>query len=87
MSRGFYFGIRTPDDICIVFGCWGCDQVSTGISALVLPYHGWLEEPFHKGIRRDGVALGAHSSEYVRCLVTVSSDVMKFEPLESGRYF
>ena len=38
MSRGCYFSIQTPDGICIVFGCWGCDQVHASFSALALPH-------------------------------------------------
>ena len=50
MSRGCYLDIPTPDDICNLFGRWGCDQVRTIFSALTLPYYEWLEEPFHESV-------------------------------------
>ena len=77
-----WFCARAPDDIRVEFGIQGCDRSRTGISALVLPYHRWLKEPFHKGVRRDGVVFSAHSSKDVRCLITVPSHVMKLEPLK-----
>ena len=70
----------------MIFGIWGCDRIRTDVAALVLPYHGWLEEPLHKGVGWDGVALGANASKDVRCLITLPGDVMKFEPLELSRY-
>ena len=48
----------------------------------ILPYHGWLEEPFQRDVRRDGVTLGAHASEDIRRLITFSSHMMKLESLK-----
>ena len=76
-----WLGARAPDDIRIVFDIRGCDRRRTGISALILPYHGWLEKPFNEGVRRDGVAFSAHSSKDVHCLITVSNHMVKFKPL------
>ena len=82
MGGGCYSGTRTPDDIRIVFGCWGSDQVRTSSSALILPHHRWLKEPFHEGVGWHGVALSAHTSKDVRHLITISTNMMKLEPLE-----
>ena len=82
MSRGCYFDIRSPDGVCIVFDSWGCDQVRIAFSALTLLHYGWLKEPFHKGVRWHRVALSAHTSKDVRCLITVPSYVMELVPLK-----
>ena len=82
MGRWYYFSGRAHDDIGIVFGIWGYSQIRTSVATLILPYHGWLEEPFQKDVRRDGVALGAHASEDVRRLITFSSHMMELESLE-----
>ena len=87
MGGRCHFGAQAPDEIRIVFGSWGYDRLWTSISALVLAYHGWLEEPLHKGVRRDGVAFSAHSSKDVCCLITVSSHMVKLKPLKLSRYF
>ena len=82
MSRGCYLNIRTPDNVWIVFGNWGCDQVCIAFSALTLPHYGWLKESFHKGVRWHRVALSSHTSEDVGCLITFSSNVMKLKSFE-----
>ena len=65
-----------------MFGIWVYNPFWTGIAALPLPHHGWLEEPFQEYVRRDGVALGADASKDIRRLITFSSHMMKLEPLE-----
>ena len=72
----------SPRDIGIVFGIWGYNRIWTSVAALILPHHGWLEEPFQKDVRFDGVMLGAHASKDIRRLITVSSHKMKLESLK-----
>ena len=72
----------SPDDIGIVFGIWGYNRIRTSVAALILPHHGWLEEPFQKDVRRHGVTLGAHASKNIRRLIAFSSHMMKLESLE-----
>ena len=79
MSIGCYLDIRTLDVVCIVFGGWECDQVCVSFAALTLPHHGWLKEPFHKGVRWHRVVLSAHTSEDVGRLINFSSDMMELE--------
>ena len=82
MGGRCHFGVRAPDDITLVFGNQGYARLRISLAALVLLYHGWLEEPFHKGVGWDGVAFSAHSRKDVRCLIIVSSNMMKLELLE-----
>ena len=65
----------------------GYNRIRTSVAALILPHHGWLEEPFQKDVKRDGVVLGAHASKDIRRLITFSSHMMKLEPLEPSRHF
>ena len=78
------FSALTTDDIRTVFGIRGYDWLRTSVATLILPHHGWLEEPLYKGVRWDGVAFGAHASKDVRGLITLSSHMMKLEPLKSS---
>ena len=57
-------------------------QIQTSIANLPFPYHGWLEQPFQKNIRWDGVALGADAGEDIFRLIVFSNHMMKFKPLE-----
>jgi hypothetical protein len=82
MSRSGLFNIRTPNDFVVRFDFWGCVWVWANVLAFALPYYGWLEEPFNESVVRDGVAFSAHAGEDVCRLVTVTSYVMKLEPLE-----
>ena len=66
----------------LVFGNWGYSRIRTSVAALILPHHGWLEEPFQKDVRRDGVTFGAHASKDIRRLITLSSHMMKLESLK-----
>ena len=65
-----------------MFGIWGYNRIRTGVAALTLPHHGWLEEPFQKDVRWDGVTIGANASKDIRRLITFSSHMMKLESLE-----
>ena len=61
--------------------------ILVSVAALILPHPGWLEEPFQKDVRWDGVALSTDAGKDVRRLITFSSHVMKLEPLEPSQHF
>ena len=82
MGRWCCFRGRAPDDIGIVFEVYGYYRIRASVAALIMPHHGWLEEPFQKDVRRDGVTLGTHASKDIRRLITFSSHMMKLESLE-----
>ena len=82
MGRWCYFGGRAPDDVSVL-GIWGCGRIWTGVAALPLPHHRWLEEPFQKDVRWDGVVLSADAGKDIRRLIVFSNHMMKFKPLES----
>ena len=62
-------------------------RIRTSIVGLPFPYHGWLEQPFHKNIWWDGVMFSADAGKDIRRLIVFSNHMVEFEPLELSLHF